>query len=157
MHSKNAFTLLEICLAITIGVLIFTFAIPSIEGLFAQQKLNKSFEALDELVAEAHKLSVLERRPYLLSWEKEGVVLRPEFPVGKDEADGVAMIEARENESYDIELTAALVEQPEKEWVFWPSGNCEPATITYQGRDGKWTAHYDPLTARAGEIENETR
>jgi hypothetical protein len=157
MHSKNAFTLLEICLAITIGVLIFTFAIPSIEGFFAQQKLNKSFDAFDELVAEAHKLSVLERRSYLISWEKAGVMLRPEFPLNKDEAAGVAMIEARENESYDIELTAALVENPPREWVFWPSGNCEPARITYQGREGNWIARYDPLTARAAEVENETR
>jgi hypothetical protein len=57
-------------------------------------------------------------------------------------------IKIAKNESFRISFPAALIDAP-AEWIFWPSGNCEPATVSYQGRDGKWTANYSALTARA--------
>jgi hypothetical protein len=53
------------------------------------------------------------------------------------------------NESLKVSFPAALLEQPPPEWIFWPSGNCEPAVVTYKGNDGKWTANYSALTARS--------
>jgi hypothetical protein len=157
MRRQTAFTLFEVILAVFIGVLIFAFAIPSVEGFFKEQRLRRSFDGFDELVGEAHRLSVTERRAFLLVWEKEGILLRPELPKTKDEEAGISMIEAREGESYAISFPAALVKDPPREWVFWPSGNCEPAKITYQGAIGSWTASYDPLTTRVTEFENAAR
>ena len=56
---------------------------------------------------------------------------------------------AERGESLKFAFPAAIEEDPPPEWIFWPSGNCEPAVVSYRGRDGGWTANYSPLTARA--------
>src|SRR5437588_289644 len=48
---------------------------------------------------------------------------------------------------------ALLAEKYPAEWIFWPSGTCEPAIVRFQGPAGSWTANYSPLTARP-EITN---
>ena len=53
------------------------------------------------------------------------------------------------NEALKVSFPAALVEDVPPEWIFWPSGNCEPAVVKYRGRDGSWTAEYSALTGRA--------
>ena len=45
-------------------------------------------------------------------------------------------------------VPAAIEEEPPSEWVFWPSGNCEPAVVTYKGPLGAWKANYSPLSGR---------
>ena len=46
-----------------------------------------------------------------------------------------------------LTLPAALSNKPAGEWVFWPTGTCEPAVVHFEGRAGTWTANYSPLTA----------
>jgi hypothetical protein len=48
-----------------------------------------------------------------------------------------------------LTLPAALSRKPAGEWIFWPTGTCEPAIVRYAGRAGTWTADYSPLTAHA--------
>ena len=45
-----------------------------------------------------------------------------------------------------LERPAAMAKNPPPEWIFWHSGICEPAIITYKGPEGAWKAQYDPLT-----------
>jgi len=52
-----------------------------------------------------------------------------------------------------LTLPAALTKKPAGEWIFWPTGTCEPATVHYEGRAGTWTANYSSLTAH-GELAN---
>ena len=152
-----AFTLLEVCLAVAIAVLLLTLALPSVSNLLAEQQGKRSFDAFNGLVHQAQQLSITERRTYLIAWVKEGLLLRPEKPANDGEAKGVAHIELAKGESYDIDLTAALVKDPPMEWAFWPTGTCEPATLTYQNGSTSWTARYDPLTARATILSNESK
>ncbi len=145
----RGFTLLEICLAIFIAVLLVTLAVPSVSGLLAEQKLKRSFEAFDAMAQEAENRAVTERRAYVIAWEKEGLNLIAKEPANKDELNGVKQLEFAEKESFDLTLPAALMKDPAREWIFWPTGTCEPATIVYHGAAGQWNAVYDPLTVRA--------
>jgi hypothetical protein len=136
-------------LAVLIGVIILTLAVPSVSGLFAEQRLQKSFDRFDDLVREAQQRSMTERRAYVLGWQKEAIVLRPEVLKGDEDEDlEVARLDCEDGEAFAATFPAALEKKPDPVWVFWPSGTCEPALIAYEGKAGKWTATYDPLTVR---------
>jgi hypothetical protein len=57
-------------------------------------------------------------------------------------------LEVGRGEAFLLKLPAALAKNSPPEWIFWPSGNCEPAIIGFKGKDGSWTADYSALTAR---------
>ena len=157
VRTHGGFTLLEICLAVFIALLLVTLAVPSLSGLLAGQEAKRSFDNFDALAREAQSRSVTERRPYLLAWDKTGIDLRPapgetmtpgrETPI--EEGAKPSRIDFAEKETYDLELPAALVKKPALEWIFWPSGTCEPATVTRHSAGGGWSAVYDGLTVRA--------
>ena len=88
-----------------------------------------------------------ERRSYLIVWHDKHVALRPEV-FGKDEEDAeVADFKLAKGEVLNLSLPAALA-KPAGQWIFWPSGTCEPATVQFGGNAGSWTADYSPLTVR---------
>ena len=142
----GAFTLFEILLAIFIAVLIVLAAVPSISGVIEEQRARKLFTQFDGLVRDASSRAVTERRPYVLEWDESGVTMRPLEPQNGDEAQGAGRVDFGEKLAPDLLLPAALVKDPPKEWTFWPTGTCEPATITCHVPDAKWTATYDALT-----------
>ena len=141
--------MLELAIAIFIMALIMMLAVPSLNGVLADRRLRESLDAFNKIVREAQQRSVTERRPYLLLWREGKVGLRPEgLREGEDPAP-VAMWTLGRNESLKFTFPAAMIDDPPPEWVFWPSGNCEPAVVSYQGKDGGWTANYSALTGRA--------
>src|SRR5947199_157448 len=91
----------------------------------------------------------LPRRAYLIVWQDGKIGLRPEGLLRGESPELEMKIKIAKNESFRISFPAALIDDAPAEWIFWPSGNCEPATVSYQGRDGKWTANYSALTARS--------
>jgi len=149
VHERDGFTLLEVCLAIFIGMLLVMIAVPSIQGVVADQNARRSFDAFDALVRDAQNRSITERRVFVIAWDRDGVLLRPLEPVDKDEAKGLAHIDFTREQTIVPEFPAALVKNPPKEWTFWPTGTCEPAVITGRDNASEWSATYDPLTVRA--------
>jgi prepilin-type N-terminal cleavage/methylation domain-containing protein len=147
MRRPSGFTLIEIAISVAILLMLLLLAVPSVSGVLADRRLRHSLDEFNKLVQQAQERSVLEHRAYLISWEKERVVLGPETPA-KDEGP-VAVFKLARGEAIQLNLTAALTKDAPPEWIFWPSGNCEPATIAYKGVSGSWTANYSPLTARA--------
>ncbi len=75
--AEAAFTLLEICLAIFIGVIIMLAAVPSIKGLIEEQHAKKLFNEFDALTKEASSRAVTERQPYVIEWDESGVTMHP--------------------------------------------------------------------------------
>lgn len=146
---RVAFTLLEVCLAVFIAMLILTLAVPSIQGVVNDAKMRKRFDEIDALARDAQSRSVTERRAFVLAWDKAGIALRPQEPRTKEEAGGISRVDFSEKETVTLGLPAALVKKPAAVWTFWPTGTCEPATLTGEGGEGRWTADYNPLTARA--------
>jgi competence protein ComGC len=146
---QAAFTLLEICIAITIAVMIILAAIPSISGLLAEQRAKKLFNAFDTLARKAAGKAVDERRAYALVWDDSGVSMRPLAPASQAEARGSDRLDFGEKKAPDLLLTASLAKNPPRVWTFWPTATCEPAKVICHIAGAPWTATYDPLTEQA--------
>jgi prepilin-type N-terminal cleavage/methylation domain-containing protein len=161
MFSRRAgFTLLEICLAMAIGLLLVMLAVPSISGLLTEQRLKQSSDKLEHLVARARVLSVREQRAYALIWEKEAIRLQPmekKTEVTTAETSPNDLLVFTKGETFTLTRPAALEKNPAPVWTFWPNGLCEPALVSYEGAAGKWQAQYDALTARGIYLSSETR
>jgi len=147
-RTRDAFTLFEVMLAVAIAVMLLVIAIPSMSGLFAEDSLRASFDDFDAITREAKKRAMAEKRTILLVWTKDGILLTPEVLQAEDEASLTPQLLFSDEVSVALERPAALVKDPPLEWPFWPSGACEPVRVSYSGAPGKWTAEYEPLTAR---------
>ena len=148
MQRFRAFTLIEIALSIFILLLILLLAVPSLSGVIANRRLKQTLDGFNQLVHQAQERSVTERRPYLLVWSKNTVLLRPEVFAEGEEAKATAVFRLGKGGSLNLWLPNALTDKHPSEWIFWPSGNCEPAVVQFKGPPGAWTANYSPLTAQ---------
>jgi type II secretory pathway pseudopilin PulG len=145
----RAFTLVEIALSIFILMLLLMLAVPSMTGVVASRRLKQSLDGFNDLVRQAHERSMTERRPYIIVWGKNSVLLRPETFAEDEEAKPASEFRLSRGTLLRLSLPAALAEEHPAEWIFWPSGSCEPATVQFKGPGGLWTANYSPLTAQA--------
>ena len=148
VQRARGFTLIEMALAIFILLLLLVLAVPSFTGVIANRRLKQSLDEFNNLVRQAQTLSVTERRPYLIVWAKNNVMVRPEAFEEDEEAKAKAEFRPIRGSTLKLSLPSALAEKYPAEWIFWPSGTCEPATVRFQGPAGSWTANYSPLTGR---------
>ena len=148
MQRARGFTLIEIALAIFILLLLLVMAVPSFSGVIANRRLKQSLDEFNNLVRQAQTLSVTERRPYLIVWGKNNVMVRPEAFAKDEEAKAKAEFRLSRGGTLKLSLPVALAQKYPAEWIFWPSGTCEPAIVRFQGPAGSWTANYSPLTGR---------
>ena len=148
MEQFRAFTLIEIALSIFILLLLLLLAVPSLSGVIANRRLKQSLDSFNQIVRQAQERSVTERRPYLIVWGKNSVLLRPEIFAEDEEEKPTTVFRLGKGSWLRLWLPAALTEKHAAEWVFWPSGICEPATVQFKGPAGAWTANYSPLTAQ---------
>jgi prepilin-type N-terminal cleavage/methylation domain-containing protein len=149
IYRRAGFTLVELAIAVVILVVLLMLAVPSMNGVLADRRLHQSLDAFNAMVREAHERSIAERRSYLIVWYDGKVGLRPEGLLKGETPEPAVKLKLGRNESLKISFPAALVEEVPAEWIFWPSGNCEPVVVNYRGKDGGWTANYSALTARA--------
>ncbi len=148
MQRLRAFTLIEIALSIFILMLLLMLAVPSLSGVIANRRLKQSLDSFNQLVRQAQERSVTERRAYLIVWGKSSVVLKPEIFTKDEEEKATAVLRLPKGSWIKVSLPAALIGKPPAEWIFWPSGTCEPARVQFRGPAGTWTADYSPLTAQ---------
>ena len=148
MQRFRAFTLIEIALSIFILLLLLVLAVPSLSGVIANRRLKQSLDSFNQLVRQAQERSVTERRSYLIVWGKNSVLLRPETFAEGEEPKATAVFRLGKGSLLKLSLPVALADKHPAEWIFWPSGNCEPALVQFRGPAGTWTANYSPLTAQ---------
>ncbi|HEY6155516.1 MAG TPA: prepilin-type N-terminal cleavage/methylation domain-containing protein [Candidatus Udaeobacter sp.] len=148
MQRSRGFTLIEIALSIFILLLILLLAVPSLSGVIANRRLKQSLDNFNQLVRQAQERSVTERRAYLIVWGKNSVLLRPEVFAEGEKEKATTVLGLSKGSWIRVSLPAALTGNPPAEWIFWPSGTCEPATVQFRGPAGTWTANYSPLTAQ---------
>lgn len=147
-RNREAFTLIEIAIAIFIMLLVLTLAVPSMQGVMADRRLRRSLDDLNQFVRLAQERSVADRRAYLISWQKDQLILRPEGLAKDESAEPTAVLRLEKGDAFVLKLPAALAEDPPADWAFWPTGTCEPAIVTFKGVDGSWIASYSPLSVR---------
>lgn len=148
MRRRDGFTLIEIAIAVVILMVVLLLAVPSVNGVLRDRKLRRSLDDVNRLVFQAQERSISERRPYLIVWREKQFVLRPEGFLQGEDRKPVATINWQKAEVVTLTFPSAIEEEPPSEWIFWPSGNCEPAVVTYRGANGTWRAKYSALTAR---------
>ena len=148
MRRENAFTLVELSIAILIMVMLFMLALPSLSGVLADHRLRRLLDGLNGLVRTAQERSVNERQPYLIIWKEDRLDLQQEALVKGKRVPAISTLRLRKGESFKLGLPAALAEKRPAEWIFWTTGTCEPAVVTYRSADGGWVANYSPLTGR---------
>jgi prepilin-type N-terminal cleavage/methylation domain-containing protein len=148
VQRSRGFTLIEIALSIFILLLILLLAVPSLSGVIANRRLKQSLDNFNQLVRQAQERSVTERRAYLIVWGKNSVLLRPEVFAEGEKEKATTVLGLSKGSWIRVSLPAALTGNPPAEWIFWPSGTCEPATVQFRGPAGTWTANYSPLTAQ---------
>lgn len=148
MSRQRAFTLIEIVVATTIMVIILLLSVPSLQGVLADKRLRRSLDGFNDLVNQARERSVKEHRAYLITLDGADVDLRPEALSKNEKPPAPPVSPFHKGDSVSINFPAALTKEPPNEWIFWPSGTCEPAVVQFQGRDGTWTARYTGLTSQ---------
>jgi hypothetical protein len=127
-------------------LIIFALSVPSLSGVMADKRLRRSLDGFNDLVRQAQEHSVAEHRAYLLVWGEKEVVLRPEAFMKDEEPKSTAEFPLERGDALTLALPFALANDPPAEWIFWPSGICEPAVVRFKGRNGSWAANYSPLT-----------
>lgn len=135
-------------MAVFILMLVLLLAVPSLTGVLADRRLRQSMDRFNELVSQAHEHSVAEHRPYLLIVGNKSIEVRPEVLTKEDDPSPVADLPLSDRESVKMTFPAAMVKEPPPEWIFWPSGVCEPAVVEFLGRAGSWVIRYSALNAR---------
>ncbi|MFL6515514.1 MAG: Tfp pilus assembly protein FimT/FimU [Chthoniobacterales bacterium] len=148
MRRVSGFTLIEIVLTVCIMMLVLLLAVPSLNGVLKDRRLRQSLDRFNTLVSKAREQSITEHRPYLLIVGNKSVEVRPEVISKDDEPEPVADLPLSDRDSIKITFPAAMIKQPPAEWVFWPSGVCEPAIVDYLGRSGLWRVTYSALNAQ---------
>lgn len=147
VKKSRAFTLIEIVISVFILMLLLMLAVPSLTGVMADRRLRRSLDRFNDLVHQAQERSVSEHRSYLIVWNSTSIEVRPEVLLKDDDPKPVADLEMAKSDSWKLSLPFALAKEPPGQWIFWPTGTCEPATVTFAGRDGSWSASFSPLSA----------
>lgn len=148
-YRRTGFTIIELLIAVVIVIVLIALAVPSMDGVMADRRLRRSLDEFNAIVREAQTRSVTEHRAYLIVWQNGKLGLRAEGLLKGESPEPTLKWKLAKNESIKIKFPAALVDEPPAEWIFWASGNCEPAVVTYRGKDGTWTANYSALTGRS--------
>ena len=148
---RAGFTILEIMIVVFILLLLFSLAVPSLNGVLADKRLHRSLDRFNELVRQAHERSLAEHRAYLIVWNDAFITLQAAAFLKTEEHQPIDIMPVTRHEKWRLELPAALSKKAPAEWIFWESGVCEPARIRFASDDGSWTTEYSPLSG-LGEI-----
>lgn len=157
LRSRHGFTLLEIMLAILIGLLLMSVAVPSVSGLFREQRLKKSYEDFDDFVRKAQLRAVSEGHTFVMTWQDAAATLVPLDPDAKERDAAPEIFAVPDGSTFALERPAALVKKPVAEWPFWRSGTCEPMIVHCQSAAGAWVVEYSGLTARGKVLAMESK
>jgi type II secretory pathway pseudopilin PulG len=153
-RASNAFTMLELLLALALAVIVLGLAIPTLSNVFGGQPLEEQYGKFEAFVRQAQTRAVKEKRTILILWQKEGLTIEPEV-LSAEDADVEPPQFAYGDANLILERPFALEKKPPTEWPFWRSGTCEPVRVTYEGEDGRWIAEFDGLTGRGTVVEME--
>lgn len=69
----GAFTLIEIIIAMTIIAVIAAVAVPTLQGLNAEEKVRAPLTSLADMVQEVRSRALREHRPYTIYFERDGI------------------------------------------------------------------------------------
>jgi type II secretory pathway pseudopilin PulG len=126
-----AFTLLEVCIAMTIGILILGVAVMSVTGLQGEQQLKEVASSIESTARNSLLKAIAEHRPIQLA-----------LAGGIGGADGNVEVKRYGEPSFRKATRDEM-------WEFDPTGVCEPIELRITSANGTIELGFDPLTACA--------
>lgn len=126
-----AFTLLEVCIAMTIGMLILGVSVMSVTGLQGEQQLKEVASNIESTARNSLLKAIAEHRTIQLA-----------LTSGIGGADGNVEVK-RHGEPKFRKATH------DEMWEFDPTGVCEPIELRITSANGTIELGFDPLTACA--------
>ncbi|MDB6140815.1 MAG: Prepilin-type N-terminal cleavage/methylation protein [Verrucomicrobiaceae bacterium] len=129
--SLPGFTLIEVCIAMTIAMLILGVAVLGISGVQDEQKLRESASQIESTARDSLLKAVAEHRP-----------------VQVDIAGGIQGAEGRVEVRRYGEKSFRKPDSGEF-WEFSPTGVCEPIELRVTNGSGIIEMGFDPLTGCA--------
>lgn len=127
---KPAFTLLEVCLALTLATLVFGVAVLGISGVQAEAALKRGASQVETTARESLLRAVTSQR---------AVVLDLRSGLG---SEGKMLIKRHGEKQFRAPRKGEV-------WEFHPTGICEPIEVRLTSTAGIIELGFDPLTACA--------
>ncbi len=175
----GAFTLIEIMVTLVLITLIIGIGALSIDSLNDEKKLRQPAGKLRDMAREAMRRAVTQQRSYSIFLNQNFFMLRETY-VRQEDIDNFhkeqneqfaqkSLFEDEEavrpsqriverfelNEGFSMQMRrwiqSEFTEPKGQEWVFSPSGICEPVTIRFSNEKGYIEMDFNPLTAKVQE------
>lgn len=144
--------MLELILAVIILAVMGGILVPMVSGAWAEQAFRNEADQLRGLAREARLNAVSQRETWTIQFYENGFSLFPENGV---QQSGEAI---EEEPQYKLSEGTAMEllrwdgkdwKEPQgEEWIFRPSGVCEPLRVRFIMEGGGWIEYgFHPLTA----------
>ena len=131
MRARAAFTLIEVCIAMTIAMLILGVAVLGISGVQDEQKLRESASQIESTARDSLLKAVAEHRPVQI-----------DIAGGIQGAGGTVEVRRYGEKSFRKPDAGEF-------WEFSPTGICEPIELRVTSSSGVIEMGFDPLTGCA--------
>ncbi len=161
VDSLGGFTIIELMVAVMVGLMMLGLAVPSVRGVLEEQRLREKMASFEDVVRRAAAQAVSAKREVRLIWFEDGVRALTDWsapkageelglPQGEAQAEDAGGGESvfyavGKGEWLSLVRVAAREERPLSEWSFWPSGIREPVEVYYEGPLGKWALRFSAL------------
>jgi len=128
----HGFTLIEVCIAMSIGMLILGVAVLGITGVQDEQRLRESAAMIESTARDSLLKAIAEQRPVQIAL-----------------AGGLGGLEGGAVEIKRYGERAFRKPASDEIWEFSPTGVCEPIELRVTSQTGTIELGFDPLTACA--------
>ena len=160
LKPHGGFTIIELMVAVMVGLMMLGLAVPSVRGVLEEQRLREKMASFEDVVRRSAALASKSKREVRLIWFKDSVraftdweQLRQSEWAGvepkrgdQDSGGGEEVVYTLgEGEVLVLSRVAARQANPLSEWSFWPSGIREPVEVYYEGPLGKWGLRFSAL------------
>jgi type II secretory pathway pseudopilin PulG len=172
VHPPGGFTIIELMVAVMVGLMMLGLAVPSVRGLLEEQRLREKMASFEEVVRRAAAQAASAKREVRLIWVEEGsppvsrgvraftdwsvpkageiaslTQAASQTALAQEDAGGGegVFFPLGEGEWLSLVRVAARDDRPTSEWSFWPSGIREPVEVYYEGPLGKWALRFSAL------------
>ncbi len=143
-HASHGFTLLEVCIAMTIGMLIIGVATLGISGIQDEQRLRKMASGIETAVRESLQRAVIEHRNVFIEFGS-GQLVAPALQggaAGSLALEGTLLIRRYGEKTFRAPKRGEV-------WQFAADGLCEPIELRITQTNGVVEMSFDPLTGCA--------
>jgi hypothetical protein len=159
-RGSAGFTIIELMVAVMVGLMMLGLAVPSMRGVLEEQRLREKLASFEDVVRRSAALAAKSKKEVRLIWFKDGLraltdwdslqQAGPDGPGAPQSEQGAGDEESvffavGEDEALSLSRLAARNANPLSEWSFWPSGIREPVEIYYEGPLGKWGLRFSAL------------